>query len=87
MAAPEETRYWDTRFLSPCEGEQPNPAALIVLNQYFAPATLSRLWLKCESVLPMLLASDRKPLGQWRIFADGGSNRVYDAFSEKDRLR
>lgn len=51
--------------------ESPVPTALIVLNQPFMRATFSRLWLKC----------------QWKIFADGGSNRVYDAFSEAERLR
>ncbi|KAF8606466.1 thiamine pyrophosphokinase [Ceratobasidium sp. AG-I] len=65
-----ETQYWDTSFLTACE-RTPNPTALIVLNQPFATATFSRLWLKCG----------------WRIFADGGSNCVYDAFDEEDRLR
>ncbi|KAG8756414.1 hypothetical protein FRC12_010560 [Ceratobasidium sp. 428] len=51
--------------------EPPAPLALIVLNQNFEKATFLRLWLKC----------------QWRIFADGGSNRVYDTFNEEERLR
>lgn len=61
---------WDTGFLDSSE-RSVNPLALIVLNQPFATATFSRLWLKCE----------------WRIFADGGSNQVYDTFDEEDRLR
>ncbi|KAG8713482.1 hypothetical protein FRC08_013203 [Ceratobasidium sp. 394] len=67
---PANIHYWDTSFLSSFQ-KSPAPLALIVLNQPFAPATLSRLWLKC----------------QWRVFADGGSNRVHDAFSEEERLR
>ncbi|ELU40999.1 thiamin pyrophosphokinase, catalytic domain-containing protein [Rhizoctonia solani AG-1 IA] len=51
--------------------ESRNPLALVVLNQALAPVTFARLWLKCR----------------WRIFADGGSNRVYDAFSPEERLR
>ncbi|KAB5590992.1 Thiamine pyrophosphokinase [Ceratobasidium theobromae] len=49
--------------------QAPNPQALIVLNQPFARATLLRLWSKC----------------QWRIFADGGSNHVYDTFGQEER--
>ncbi|KAJ1307840.1 hypothetical protein OPQ81_001922 [Rhizoctonia solani] len=50
--------------------ESSNPLALIVLNQSFNLATFRRLWLKC----------------QWKIFADGGSNRVYDIFDPEERL-
>ncbi|CAE7213194.1 unnamed protein product [Rhizoctonia solani] len=48
-----------------------NPSALIVLNQSFPLTIFTNLWLKC----------------QWKIFADGGSNRVYDAFGPVERLR
>ncbi|CAE6447283.1 unnamed protein product [Rhizoctonia solani] len=51
--------------------ESRNPLALIVLNQPFTLATFTELWVKC----------------QWKIFADGGSNRVYDAFGSEERLR
>ncbi|CUA68549.1 hypothetical protein RSOLAG22IIIB_03588 [Rhizoctonia solani] len=52
-------------------GPSRNPLALIVLNQPFISGTFTRLWLKCK----------------WKIFADGGSNRVYDAFDPEERLR
>ncbi|CEL55705.1 Thiamin pyrophosphokinase 1 OS=Homo sapiens GN=TPK1 PE=1 SV=1 [Rhizoctonia solani AG-1 IB] len=51
--------------------ESRSPLALIVLNQAFDPATFTTLWLRC----------------QWKIFADGGSNRVHDAFGSEERLR
>ncbi|KAH7341473.1 thiamine pyrophosphokinase Thi80 [Rhizoctonia solani] len=50
--------------------ESRNSLALIVLNQPFTLATFTELWVKC----------------QWKIFADGGSNRVYDAFGSEERL-
>ncbi|CAE6423991.1 hypothetical protein ACGC1H_002638 [Rhizoctonia solani] len=65
-----ETCIWNVDLLNPGAASR-NPLALIVLNQPFALATFTKLWLKC----------------QWKIFADGGSNRVYDAFDPDERLR
>ncbi|EUC57032.1 thiamine pyrophosphokinase [Rhizoctonia solani AG-3 Rhs1AP] len=69
MANSPVTCIWDVNLLDPGAASR-NPLALIVLNQPFALATFTRLWLKC----------------QWKIFADGGSNRVYDAFDPEERL-
>ncbi|KAF9476689.1 thiamine pyrophosphokinase Thi80 [Pholiota conissans] len=66
------SRSWNVKFLLENQGEAPTARhALIILNQPFSLSLLRRLWAST----------------QWHCCADGGANRLYDAFqNEQDRL-
>ncbi|KAG8759951.1 hypothetical protein FRC14_004504 [Serendipita sp. 396] len=71
---PEAKRQWNLPFLQSSRILQGDRAptlgghwALVVLNQSFSRELFDAVWYACE----------------WRVFADGGSNRVFDLVGER----
>jgi hypothetical protein len=80
---------WSIPFLDSArvtEGRRAEPLpgkwALIVLNQPFSRELLDILWHACRNkTFPQSFS--HLFVGSYRVFADGGSNRIYDKVEEK----